>query len=161
MKTFTQRLESLIDEAKTELQMIIYKYGVKCTHSNKNCIQVPKNYQCVLSNNNVLCEINEHMECIDNSGYLYDINSISTSDFLEIVDVIIENHRLNNGDLCSDIDKIRNIDLPITISKSFDNNLDYKFGIDVEDSSYWYFDKKERDCDFEKLKGIVIGFFVD
>jgi hypothetical protein len=64
----------------------------------------------------------------------------------------------NNGDLSFDIQKIQSFDAPITVSKAFDNNLDYPYGLDVEDTSYWYAEQKERDADFEKLKSIVPRF---
>jgi len=64
-------------------------------------------------------------------------------------------NKFHNGDLSFDIEKIESFDVPITVSKSFDNNLDYPFGIDVEDTSYWYPEQKERDEDFQKLKSMV------
>ena len=66
--------------------------------------------------------------------------------------------KFNNGDLSFDIQKIESFDVPITVAKSFDSNLDYPFALDVEDSSYWYAEQKERDEDFEKLKSIVPKF---
>lgn len=66
--------------------------------------------------------------------------------------------KFNNGDLSWDIEKIKNFDAPITISKSYDDNLDYPFGIDVEDSSYWYAEQKDRDEDFRSLKKVVPKF---
>lgn len=59
--------------------------------------------------------------------------------------------KFNNGDLSFDIEKIKSFDVPITVAKSFDTNLDYPFALDIEDSSYWYAEQKERDEDFEKL----------
>ena len=70
----------------------------------------------------------------------------------------MEKVRFNNGDLNFDIKKIESFDVPITISKEYDSNLDYPFGIDVEDTSYWYAEQEERDADFEKLKSIVPKF---
>lgn len=66
--------------------------------------------------------------------------------------------KFNNGDLSFDIEKIKSFDAPITVAKSFDANLDYPFALDIEDSSYWYAEQKERDEDFEKLKSIVPRF---
>jgi hypothetical protein len=66
--------------------------------------------------------------------------------------------KFNNGDLSFDIQKIESFDVPITVSKSYDPNLDYPFALDVEDTSYWYVEQKERDEDFEKLKRIVPKF---
>ena len=66
--------------------------------------------------------------------------------------------KFNNGDLSFDIGKIECFDVPITVSKEYDPNLDYPFAIDVEDTSYWYNEQKERDADFEKLKSIVPKF---
>jgi hypothetical protein len=64
----------------------------------------------------------------------------------------------NNRDLTFDIEKIESFDVPITVAKAFDDNLDYPFAIDVEDTSYFYATLKERDEDFEKLKSIVPKF---
>jgi len=64
----------------------------------------------------------------------------------------------NNGDLSFDIEKIESFDVPITVSKEYDSNLDYPFAIDVEDTSYWYAEQEERDADFEKLKYILPKF---
>jgi len=64
----------------------------------------------------------------------------------------------NNGDLSFDIEKIESFDVPITVSKEYDSNLDNPFAIDVEDTSYWYAEQEERDADFEKLKSIVPKF---
>jgi hypothetical protein len=66
--------------------------------------------------------------------------------------------KFNNGDLTFDIEKIESFDVPITIAKAFDDNLDYPFAIDVEDTSYFYATQKERDEDFKKLKSIVPKF---
>jgi hypothetical protein len=60
----------------------------------------------------------------------------------------------NNRDLSFDIEKIESFDVPITVSKEYDHNLDYPFAIDVEDTSYWYAEQEERNADFEKLKYI-------
>lgn len=65
---------------------------------------------------------------------------------------------LNNGDLDFDFEKIASFDAPITIAKSCDENLDYTYAIDVEDSSYWYANVKERDEDFETLKKLLPKF---
>jgi len=66
--------------------------------------------------------------------------------------------KFNNSDLSFEIEKIESFDVPITVAKSFDANLDYKFALDIEDNSYWYATQKERDEDFEKLKNIVPYF---
>ena len=60
--------------------------------------------------------------------------------------------KFNNGDLAFDLEKIKSFDAPITVSKQYDENLDYPYSIDVEDSSYFYANKKERDSDYELLK---------
>lgn len=70
----------------------------------------------------------------------------------------MKNIEFNNGDLSFDIEKIESFDVPITVSKEYDSNLDYPFAIDVEDTSYWYAEQEERDADFEKLKSIVPKF---
>lgn len=66
--------------------------------------------------------------------------------------------KFNNGDLRFNIQKIQYFDAPITVAKAFDNNLDYPFAIDVEDSSYFYANIEERNEDFEKLNSIMPQF---
>ena len=61
----------------------------------------------------------------------------------------------NNNDLEFDVESIKSFDAPITLTKSYDSNLDYPFAIDVEDTSYWYAEQKERDEDFDKLKNLL------
>ncbi|HKK62489.1 MAG TPA: hypothetical protein VJ951_08010 [Bacteroidales bacterium] len=70
----------------------------------------------------------------------------------------MRNIEFNNGDLSFDIEKIENFDVPITVSKAYDSNLDSPYTIDVEGTSYWYAEQEERDADFEKLKSIVPKF---
>jgi len=70
--------------------------------------------------------------------------------------------KFNNGDLSFDIQKIESFDAPITVSKSYEPMFDYPFALDVEDTTYWYAEQKERDEDFEKLKSTITRFsFVD
>ncbi len=69
------------------------------------------------------------------------------------------NIEFNNRDLSFDIEKIKSFDVPITVSKGYDSNLDYPLAIDVEDTSYWYAEQEERDADFKRLKYIVPKFF--
>jgi hypothetical protein len=66
--------------------------------------------------------------------------------------------KFNNGDLSFDIEKIESFDVPITVAKAHDPNLDQPFAIDVEDGSYFYAEQDVRDEDFEKLKSIVPQF---
>jgi hypothetical protein len=67
-------------------------------------------------------------------------------------------YNLNNGDLSFDLDKIKSFDAPITVSKSFDSNLDNKYAINIEDTSYWYSEETDRDRDFEDLKLLLTEF---
>lgn len=69
-----------------------------------------------------------------------------------------DNIKFNNGDLSFDIQKIKSFDTPITIAKSCEPTLDYPHALDVEDTSYWYAEKKERNEDFEKLKSVFPRF---
>lgn len=64
----------------------------------------------------------------------------------------------NNDDLSFGIKKIKAFDAPISISKEFDNNLEYPYAIDVEDESYFYSSCEERDEDYEILRGVVPQF---
>ena len=65
----------------------------------------------------------------------------------------------NNRDLSFDIQKIKSFDVPITVAKSYDPTFDYPHALDVENTTYWYAEEKERDEDFEKLKLVVPKFF--
>ena len=58
----------------------------------------------------------------------------------------------NNGDLQREIQKIKTFDATITIATAYDDNLDYSYGIDVEDTSYWYANEDERDEDYVRLE---------
>lgn len=60
-----------------------------------------------------------------------------------------------NNDLNFDIDKILSHDTPILIEPAEDEFLDYRYGIDVEDTAYWYATRYERDSDFLKLAKLI------
>jgi len=67
-----------------------------------------------------------------------------------------------NYDLRLDLDKIfqsakelKSEGIKMLIVVSEDKNLDFPFGIDVEDNSYWYDFKKSRDLDLIKIKKLV------
>jgi len=64
----------------------------------------------------------------------------------------------NNGDLNFDIEKIISFDVPITVAKTFDGNLDYPYALDVEDESFFYPDAESRDYDFNLLKEMIPRF---
>jgi hypothetical protein len=66
--------------------------------------------------------------------------------------------KFNNADLEFYIDKIQSFDVPITVAKAFDDNLDYPYAMDVEDGSFFYISQVERDADFDKLKSVVPQF---
>ena len=66
--------------------------------------------------------------------------------------------KFNNADLEFFIDKIQSFDVPITVAKAFDDNLDYPYAMDVEDESFFYISQVERDTDFDKLKSVVPQF---
>jgi hypothetical protein len=66
--------------------------------------------------------------------------------------------KFNNADLEFSIEKIQSFDVPITVAKAFDDNLDYPYAIDVEDESFFYISQVERDTDFDKLKSVVPQF---
>ena len=64
-------------------------------------------------------------------------------------------YSFNNNDLEFNVESIKSFDTPITLAKSYDSNFDYPFALDVEDTSYWYAEQKERDEDFNKLKDLL------
>jgi hypothetical protein len=66
--------------------------------------------------------------------------------------------KFNNADLEFYIDKIQSFDVPITVAKAFDDNLDYPYAMNVEDESFFYISQVERDTDFDKLKSVVPQF---
>ena len=61
--------------------------------------------------------------------------------------------RIGNFDLKRDIKKIKDFD-EVFIVKSEDHNIDRPFILDVNDGSYFYTDKKERDDDEEILSNL-------
>jgi len=67
-------------------------------------------------------------------------------------------NKFNNGDLNFDIEKIISFDVPITVAKAFDDNLDYPYAIDVEDESYFYPDEESRNYDFDIFKEMIPNF---
>jgi len=66
--------------------------------------------------------------------------------------------KFNNADLEFFIDKIQSFDVPITVAKAFDDNLDYPYAMNVEDGRFFYMSQVERDTDFDKLKSVVPQF---
>ena len=69
---------------------------------------------------------------------------------------------MTNGDLNFDLDKIKlnqesieNDIHKMAVSKEEDFNLDFPYLIDVEDTSYSYATKEERDNDYEELCNIL------
>jgi hypothetical protein len=69
---------------------------------------------------------------------------------------------MNNQDLKRDLEKIKDFDPPITVAKAYEKDFDYPFGLDIEDTAYWYAEQKERDEDFCALKKEVPTFsFID
>jgi len=66
--------------------------------------------------------------------------------------------KFNNQDLQFEIEKIQNFDTPITVSKEFDSNLGFPFALDIEDNSYFYLYKRQRDEDFNTLKQMMPKF---
>ncbi len=65
---------------------------------------------------------------------------------------------MKNGDLLFDLEKIKGFDSPITVSRDFDENLEYPFIIDVADSSYFYANEADRETDlFSLLKSLHNG----
>ena len=59
--------------------------------------------------------------------------------------------KFNNGDLESDFEKIMTYSI-LGIAKNQDDNLDIPYIIDVNDASYFYANKLERNQDFALLK---------
>jgi hypothetical protein len=49
----------------------------------------------------------------------------------------METVKFNNADLEFYIDKIQSFDVPITVAKAFDDNLDYPYAMNVEDESFF------------------------
>lgn len=61
---------------------------------------------------------------------------------------------LIHGDLAFDIEKIKSYDKPKLKKDSYENE-DVIFTIEVNDNSYMYFGKSERDKDYAQLKKIL------
>lgn len=77
---------------------------------------------------------------------------------LKTMSVFFSIPKLTNWDLSRDIERIEGFNLPITVSRAYDSNLDYPYAIDIEDTSYWYLDKRDRDHNFEVLKNLFPKF---
>ncbi len=63
-----------------------------------------------------------------------------------------------NKDLEFDLEKLKDFDPPITVVKTFDDNLDFPCVIDVEDNSYFYIREQYRDNDFNLLREAIPKF---
>ena len=59
--------------------------------------------------------------------------------------------KFNNGNLARDFEKIMTYSI-LGIDKNQDDNLDLPYIIDVNDASYFYANKLERNQDFALLK---------
>ena len=68
---------------------------------------------------------------------------------------MIDQIRFHNGDLNFEIDKIKSLVYHTSITVNEDYNLDYRFILDVGDSSYFYANKLDRDSDYIKLKELL------
>ena len=68
---------------------------------------------------------------------------------------MIDQIRFHNGDLNFEIDKIKSLVCHTSITVNEDYNLDYRFILDVGDSSYFYANKLDRDSDYIKLKELL------
>ncbi len=62
--------------------------------------------------------------------------------------------KFNNNDLKNDIEKIKGYNTA-EIKSSCDKNLDAPYILDINDSSYFYTYREERDVDFERIKAIL------
>jgi hypothetical protein len=70
-----------------------------------------------------------------------------------------KNTGLHNGDLSFDIEKIKGYDKPKVKKDAFENE-EVTYTIEVNDESYFYADKKDRDEDFATLKKLLSGKIV-
>ena len=62
--------------------------------------------------------------------------------------------RFNHSSLNFDIDKLMAFD-NLNVSTTEEYHLEYPFVIEVNDSSYFYASRKDRDADFIKLKKCI------
>jgi len=65
-----------------------------------------------------------------------------------------KNTGFHNGDLAFDLEKIKGYDKPKIKKDSYENE-DVVYTIEVNDNSYMYFGKKERDKDYKTLSDII------
>jgi len=63
---------------------------------------------------------------------------------------------LSNGDLARDLEKIKGFDKPKVKKDAFESE-DVTFTIEVNDESYFYANKEDRDNDFKTLKLFLSG----
>lgn len=64
---------------------------------------------------------------------------------------------LHNGDLSFDIEKIKGYDKPKIKKDEYDSTDELAYVIEVNDNSYFYVNRKERDEDFVTLKKLLAG----
>jgi hypothetical protein len=63
-----------------------------------------------------------------------------------------------NDDLAFEIEEIKKLAPPITVSKEMELDFDCPYALDIETISYWYAEQAERDADYELLKTICPNF---
>ncbi len=89
MKTFTQKLEELIESAYLAIANSLVLIGEGSRHSNQIIIPVQReDFQFNLDNGRWIEEIGSVI--IDNEGYQYDLSSLDEKQLCSIVDYIIE-----------------------------------------------------------------------
>ena len=105
----------------------------------------------------------------DSMLYGFDIDEedeeLMYKDYQELIELLgrAKRNELTDDDVdvisfhieCIEIDKIKSFACPTSITVNEDYNLDYPFILDVEDSSYFYANKLDRDSDYIKLKELL------
>lgn len=88
MKSFTQRLEDLRENAYLTIANSLTLIGEESHHNNQMIIPVPNTLQYNLDNGRWITEIGNTI--IDNEGYQYSLSVLDTEKLFEIVDHIID-----------------------------------------------------------------------
>jgi hypothetical protein len=93
MKTYTEKLNTILDEGLNKIKKLILKKGEESKHNNEMCLKITDNYHNInLDGDRYLTEINSD-NLIDNHGYQYQHNVLSTDDLLSVIDYLIAKYK--------------------------------------------------------------------
>jgi hypothetical protein len=102
METFQEQLENLLEEAKHALYNAIDEKGLTSDFSSSKCLKIQDDdLMFNIEGGRYVIEVNENMELVDNSGYVYSLYCLTQEQQLQIIDHLIAAPRL----VCTDPDE--------------------------------------------------------